>query len=936
MERKTKNSKKNEKKAVFFFKRMNNQADGKENAIKASNQANSSNTSSFETNSLREKRIPGLAPVTRGERSVPFLERPEFSTFKMTNSMQLSVWAIRYRDWDQNTGASQETIPEHTFCRVADELAAVELNYKPTMTREQLYEVAVKFYQVMSNGEFLPAGRTLADVGTGRKTVSNCVVLGIDDKLTSGPRSIMSTLHEAVKLQCQGCGLGFAWHTLRPYGAEVVSGRTQSSGIVSYFNMYASMFETVKQTNSRHGANMGMCLIEHPEVLEFIRAKDTEGGATTVFNITTLLTDEFMRCATEIKHPNFHKPWMCRYKVPARHPSGTGTLKDEQGEEVLEEKLELPFFIVRAKDLFNDKNGRPTSTWGKKARSENALQVGDKYYPKWTANEIMEHIAKHSWSNGEPGFGFYDQVQRTNPLPGLGPIEASNPCGEQFLHDGDVCNLGSLNLYAFCVQNEGQPSYFDWDRLKEVTRIALRMLENVIDITEFDSARVQERILENRRVGLGIMGLADALYAMRMRYGSDEAAKFAKKVMKTITQEAEQMSRELARERGSFPNIHLSVFHESGPMRNAACTTVAPTGTISAFAGVCGGCEPYFAPAYAYQNVLNIGKDKRPLIEEAMKACCRASDIPEMRAMAVDIDYELKIGPHPEFVSWMEEIGMYPHASLCVLARIAFSEKTAAEWLSKLPKKISPSTTLYDGVTQLSSFQPFAALIPKEILDVFVTAQEIPVEEHIKMQAACQKGTNNSISKTLNLPNRATIQDVRATIVLAWRSELKGCTIYRDGSRQEQVLNLNDVLDDGENPEHKSVNRIRFQDLLSNASAEEYRTVFGGTKGELIMVEMTANELVASLRHNIDENQRRSESKVHRDSRRQIDALEKALLGISFGEESTENSSDDERVVSAASSASDTFLTPPRVSVSLLRMSADGSPMCTRSGCGGE
>jgi len=373
-------------------------------------------------------RIPIELPDKQGER-VPLLARPETSRFAMTNSMQLSVYAIRYRNWDQNTGQSYETIPEHTFCRVAEELAWVERNYQPNLSVEDLSAIAKDFYEVMANKEFMPAGRTLADTGTGRKVVSNCVVLGLDDKLTEGPRSIMSTMHEAVKLQCQGCGLGFALHQLRPYGSEVVSGRTQSSGIVSYLNMYASMFATVKQTNSRHGANMGMCLVDHPEVLEFVRAKDKEGGFTTVFNITVLLTDEFMERAVDFRHKDFHAPWVGRYKVPARHPSGVGTLKDEKGEEVMEEKRERPFFVVRPTDLFNDKDGKPTSTWGKRAREEHSLKVGDKYYPNWTANEIMEHIAKHAWSNGEPGFGFYDEVQRTNPLPGLGPIEASNPCG---------------------------------------------------------------------------------------------------------------------------------------------------------------------------------------------------------------------------------------------------------------------------------------------------------------------------------------------------------------------------------------------------------------------------------------------------------------------------------------------------------------------------
>jgi len=863
----------------------------------------------------------------------PLITLPNQSSFEMTNIMQLSVWASRYCNRDQNTGKVFETMPEHTFARVAEALAKVECNYRPDLHFKDLQETAQRFYDVMVNKEFMPAGRTLADTGTGRKVVSNCVVLGIDDKLTKGPRSIMKTMHDAVKLQCQGCGLGFAWHSLRPAGTDVISGRTQSSGIVSYFKMYASMFATVKQTNSRHGANMGMCLVDHPEVLDFVRAKDVEGGITTVFNITVLLTDEFMRRAVDPKHPEFHKPWMCRYTVPARHPSGVGTMKDENGEEVMKTHYERPFFVVRPTDLFNDKNGNPTSTWGKEAREENSLKVGDKYYPNWTANEIMEHIAKHAWSNGEPGFGFYDEVQRTNPLPGLGSIEASNPCGEQFLHDGDVCNLGSINLYAFCKrrrQYKGKQShYFDWDRLKEVARIALNMLENVIDITEFDSDRVQTRIRENRRVGLGIMGIADACYAMRLRYGTDEAAAFAERVMRTITEEAESMSRELAEARGSFPNIHLSVFADKGPMRNAACTTVAPTGTIAALTGVCGGCEPYFAPAYTYRNVLMMDEEKRERVHQIMQDLCRNSTVPEMRAMADELDFQLRIGPHREFIEWMSEYGRDVYAPLQTLAEQVLGENAAA-WLEGLPKGVSPSTTLYDAVMTQSSYQPFVALIPAEILYVFATSQEIPVEEHVKMQAAFQRHTNNSISKTLNLPNEATVQDVRDAIQLAWESKLKGCTLYRDGSRQEQVLNLNTSLnEEGDNREHPPVNHTRFQDLIQNACADDYRTLFKGTHGELLAVEMTSSELETALRAWIAKSQRRQESKVQRDYKKQMRALEEGLAGVSLSPET----SDDESL-SASSSISSSSSPSPKDIPLTLRMSADGSPACTRLGCG--
>ena len=217
-----------------------------------------------------------------------------------------------------------------------------------------------------------------------------------------------------------------------------------------------------------------------------------------------------------------------------------------------------------------------------------------------TAKEIFDEIVESAWKTGEPGCVFLDTVNEANPVPGLGRIEACNPCGEQFLHDGDVCNLGSLNLEKFVKDGK-----VDHEKLAKITALATRFLDVVIDLSDFPVERVNKSRLANRRIGLGIMGFADMLYEMKVGYNSDEGRKVAREVMSAIRELGHKASVEIAKVKGSFPNYDLSIFKDSGePRRNAAITNIAPTGTISMMFNVSGGVEPYFALAYYYKGIL--------------------------------------------------------------------------------------------------------------------------------------------------------------------------------------------------------------------------------------------------------------------------------------------------------------------------------------------
>lgn len=574
----------------------------------------------------------------------------------------LKILAGRYLNKDSKTREIIET-PEEMFKRVSQAIAKVEKKYGKSA--KEINQWQDKFYRLMSNLEFLPAGRTLSNAGTSMSVISNCVVLHIEDSMDD----IFKTLRDATLLQQGGSGIGFPFHLMRPAG--FLTKRTQgvSSGPISFLQVYDKAFGVIKQ-QGRHGANMAVMRVDHPDILDFIHAKDREGELSN-FNISISLTDDFMK---KVKN-NDEKPWVCQF-------NGQKT---------------LPRRIIR------DKYG-------------NASQIQE---IKITPREVMAEIANNAWINGEPGIIFIDQVNRTNPLPGLGRIEASNPCGEQFLHDGDVCNLGSINLDKFVLNKE-----INWDKLKEVAELATRMLDNVIDLTEFSIERTNNMFRKNRRIGIGIMGFADFLFQLEIPYNSEQGFRTAEKVMKFINQTTHATSQKLAKEKGVFTNYELSIWKKKGiKMRNAALTCIAPTGTISMIPEVSSGVEPYFALAYTKQQIM--GENEFYYVNHYLEKKLR-------------------------------EKGLY-------------------------------SPKIIDRIYKEGTIQNIKE-IPKKIKRVFVGSMDISPEDHIKMEVAFQSHLDNSISKTINLPNETTRFDVEKVIQLAWQSKCKAFTVYRSGSREKEVL----------------------------------------------------------------------------------------------------------------------------------------------------
>ncbi len=333
------------------------------------------------------------------------------------------------------------------------------------------------------------------------------------------------------------------------------------------------------------------------------------------------------------------------------------------------------------------------------------------------ANKIFDLIVKMAWKNGEPGIIFLDRMNKDNPTPEIGEIEATNPCGEQPLLPYESCNLGSINLKQMVKDGK-----IDWDHLKITVYKAVHFLDNVIDMNRYPLQQISENTLANRKIGLGVMGFAEMLFLLNISYCSDKGVELGEKVMKFVDETARKASEELAEKRGPFPNFQKSIYKNERPIRNAARTTIAPTGTISIISDCSSGVEPLFAISFV-KNVM----DKHKLFET-----------------------------NKIFKNIAKERGFYS---------------------KELIEKIAQEGT----IAHMDE-------IPEDIKKLFVVAHDVAPIWHIKMQAAIQKYTNNAVSKTVNFSNKATEDDIRKVYNLAYTLNCKGVTVYRDGSRDMQVL----------------------------------------------------------------------------------------------------------------------------------------------------
>ena len=548
------------------------------------------------------------------------------------------------------------------FRRVTKAISVVDEIYEPDIDLKSIEE---KFYDLMSNLEFLPNSPTLMNAGTQINQLSACFVLPVEDSMGA----IFDSLKYMALIHKSGGGVGFSFSQLRPRGDVVKSTKGIASGPVSFMRIFDVATDVIKQGGRRRGANMAVMDVNHPDILDFISSKVQEGLFKN-FNLSVAVPDSFM----------------------------DAVLSDGNYE------------------LINPRNRQVVR--------------------KLKARYLFDKIVEMAWKTGDPGLIFIDEINRHNTVPKLGKITATNPCGEQPLMDYESCNLGSINLTKIFKNGK-----INWKRLEYIVNVAVHFLDNVIDVNNYPSPKIENETLKNRKIGLGVMGFADLLLMLGIPYDSVPALKIAEEIMKFISKKATEASIKLGKERGSFSNFKDSRWYDNGfeTMRNATTTTIAPTGTISILAGVTSGIEPLFAVSFV-RKVL----DGTKLMEI-----------------------------NPVFKKIAEKEGFFNKSIL---------------------KKIAVNGSIQN-----------IEEIPETIRRLFVTAYDIPPQCHVKMQASFQKYVDNAVSKTVNLPTDASQDDIKNIFILAYKLKCKGITIYRYGTKKEQVIYLNNFPETDSNKEYLNV-----------------------------------------------------------------------------------------------------------------------------------
>jgi ribonucleoside-diphosphate reductase alpha chain len=473
----------------------------------------------------------------------------------------ITILQSRYLIKDEK-GKCIET-PAQLFSRVALLVAKAEAQYGATPAEVNKWHKT--YYDLMAALKFLPNSPTLMNAGR-QGMLSACFVLPIEDSI----EGIFETIKDTALIQKAGGGTGFSLDNLRPAGDRVGSSGGTTSGPISFWRVFSEATNAIQQGAFRRGANMGMMSIGHPDILKFLHAKQNL-KAFTNFNISVKITDEWMR--TLAKSPNAlhiveNPRTQQRYLLPRR--------------------IDIANYSID--DLYKL---TPTLVFDKKTRGR-----AGKFF---TVSDIWKTIVKCAHKTGEPGVAFIDRINRDNPTPSLGRIEATNPCGEQPLLPYEACTLGSINLAKFVTS--GRKPEMDWPALAETVKLSVRFLDNVIDACNYPVKNTMNIAHANRKIGLGVMGFADCLFLLGIPYDSPKGIKFGETIARFINENARQASCALADLRGPFPNWNSSTWRteKNKKIRNASITCVAPTGTISIIADCSCGIEPIYSLVFIRQ-----------------------------------------------------------------------------------------------------------------------------------------------------------------------------------------------------------------------------------------------------------------------------------------------------------------------------------------------
>ena len=584
----------------------------------------------------------------------------------------------------------------HIVSRVVTHVSKAETGEK----RDKFFE---DMSAVMLAREFIPNTPCLVNAGKANGQLAACFVLEVPDSL----QGIMEHAKAAATIHQTGGGTGMTYEFLRPHGAMVSSATGVASGPVSFMNIVNQVTDVVKQGGVRRGANMGMMRVTHPDVLRFIHAKNDQHSLTN-FNISVNVTDKFLKAVdnNEWFQLEFNgQPWNDDIFDPVRDDNYV-VYRRPDGSTVA--------FCDRQAFLNTDLSD---------CTIEEPPRVGMIFAP-----DVWNRIVASAHKYAEPGIAFIDEVNRHNHMmKSMGPIYSCNPCGEQFLHFSNSCNLGSIDLAKFYDPEKR----IDWDRLRNVTQLCTRFLDNVIDTCAWPLPEINDVVQRTRPVGLGIMGFADLCLNLNITYGSPASIDLMDEVMGFVRRESWMESIRLGAEKGAFPEFEPNreaytdfLYNQIGipkdiPLtpRNYEVTTIAPTGTISLVAETSSGIEPNFSWAYVRKDTLGTRTYVHTLAAQALGIDVDQNDQDSIDAAAAYVvEHEHELPPH------------------------------------------------------------------------FISAMNISAEQHVHVLAAAQRNVDNSVSKTCNGAVNDTVESVDALYRLGRQLGCKAVSYYRDGSRENQVL----------------------------------------------------------------------------------------------------------------------------------------------------
>jgi ribonucleoside-diphosphate reductase alpha chain len=712
---------------------------------------------------------------------------------------------------------AETTLSVYNVNKFAYETVVPEL---PEEVQAHVEDTAEAFREQMERLSFMPNSPTLMNAGDELQQLSACFVDSPEDDIDD----IHQTAKEAAEVFQSGGGMGYAFWRLRPYGDAVGSTGGIASGPITFMRTYDQMCETIAQGGARRGAQMGVMRISHPDVIQFIHAKNKDVSLAETLRLndpddfTHNSFEDALEEARELIDDEGKVPEHLRNAVEGHLSNFNISVGVTDGfMEALKAGEEYTFT--------NPRTGEPHVATPETKELYDMFGLGEHVEVGETlsvpAEKLWEHILEGAHENGEPGVVYLERINKEHSFDVEEHPEhrilATNPCGEQPLEEYEACNLGHINLSTLAdlespdwrvwYDDHGEEyadleaavdafleEAIDFEAFDERIALGTRFLENVVTMSDFPVPEIEQKVREMRKIGLGVMGLAQLYIQLGIKYGSEEGNEVARQVMRHINHGSKWASHELAEERGVFEEwgkskygnpteyrewfekqtgLDADEWEDGFEMRNHNTTTIAPTGTTSMIGNTTGGCEPIYNVAF-YKNV---------------------SDDVQGDEMLVEFD--------DYFLRTLEENDLDVEAV----------KREAQEQMAE---------NEFDGIDGLST-------VPDAIGELFVTTGALSAKDHAGVQVACQEGVDSAISKTVNAPNDSTLEDAKEVFEYIYDHGGKGVTYYRDGTRSKQVLTTRakntDFADEAE---------------AAEAIVENIEEIFGGIEGFLDSEEVAA------------------------------------------------------------------------------------------------